>query len=466
MNVSADILKMLYQQGLSSINANSTVNSGQSSSSSGVSTFSVILQDVISKGISNDLTATSTDEDSLNNSDSSLILSLLMQQIAGNSLAGQYQYYDMLNSLENSSGTSIDALSGISNSLDLTSLGSGLSEVDRLIEALQQGNMTQDNNTESVVNTVNNTRRSFPTEIMESINAARQAREQVRERINQIKEFTGRVNEGQASAISNVDQTSNIEELLANANIQNLKLTLVSAYNLNNDSSAALVAEKANESLLDKGLMPIEQSLLSTEEDQNTSDDKFRVDIIDESILDTNVLGTSNTQANNNADKLSDDIALKESVFEQIKDKVSTMKLGDKQTVTMHLKPEELGKLDIKMVLEKGNLSIEILTSNEKAHSLILSNLSELESILKDNITSDRYFMNMESARQLSDENARQNNQGYNGQQSQQQQDDSKNEQEQVYSIGSEDNERLDFYTAFSKIREARAQILSRNLEN
>ncbi len=465
MNVSADILKMLYQQGLSSINANSTVNSGQSSSSSGVSTFSVILQDVISKGISNDLTATSTDEDSLNNSDSSLILSLLMQQIAGNSLAGQYQYYDMLNSLENSSGTSIDALSGISNSLDLTSLGSGLSEVDRLIEALQQGNMTQDNNTESVVNTVNNTRRSFPTEIMESINAARQAREQVRQRINQIREFTGIVNVGQASVISNTKQ-SNIEELLANANIQNLKLTLVSADNLNNDSSAALVAEGVNESLLDKGLIPIEQSLLSTEEDQNTSDDKFRVDIIDESILDTNVLGTSNTQTNNNADKLSDDIALKESVFEQIKDKVSTMKLGDKQAVTMHLKPEELGKLDIKMVLEKGNLSIEILTSNEKAHSLILSNLSELESILKDNITSDRYFMNMESARQLSDENARQNNQGYNGQQSQQQQDDSKNEQEQVYSIGSEDNERLDFYTAFSRIREARAQILSRNLEN
>lgn len=476
MNVSADVLKMLYQQSLNPVNANGIGNTNGLTSSVGVdNSFLKILNEVISKNDSNNLVAaTSEDEKETSNNDLSLAISLLMQQITGSNQTDQYQIDELLNSLQNSDGLGIEALTGIT---DNSSLSSSVSNIDRLIESLQalkqsKADNTQENivdvtNSQSVVNNATKTSRSFPKEIMDSINAARQAHEIIRTRIDQIRDFTGRANVGQVNA------SSDLEELLSNgfisADLENLKVSLVLADDLSNITVADSIldvegTESTVQGLINTELLSAEAAIKNTEENSSTSKDKSRIDIINESVLSANVTNTIETQANNKAIKVEDDLqSIKESVFDQIKDQVSTMRANDKHAVTMHLKPEELGKLDIKMVLENGNLTIEILSSNTKAHNLILSSIPELENVLKNSLVSDRNFMNFENAKQLSEENARQNNQSYNGQHSQQQeQNDNKNGHEEFYTTGSEDREKVDFYTAFSRIREAKSQLLSK----
>lgn len=468
MNVSADVLKMLYQQSLNPVKTNGIGNTNGVTNSAGVdNSFLKILNEVISKNDSNN---TSEDKEKTNNNDLSFAISLLMQQITGSNQTDQYQIDEMLNSLQNSDGLGIEALTGITDN-------SSVSNIDRLIESLQalkqskadntQGNIVDATDSQYVVNTVTKANRSFPKEIMDSINAARQAHELIRTRIDQIRDFTGRVNVGQVNA------SSNLEELLSNgftsADLENLKVSLVLADDLSNVTVADSVLdaegiESTGQGLINTELLSTEAALKNTEESSSTSKDKSRIDIVDESVLNANVTNTIRTQANNKAIKVEDDFqSIKEGVFEQIKDQVSTMRANDKHAVTMHLKPEELGKLDIKMVLENGNLSIEILSSNTKAHNLILSSIPELENVLKNSLASDRNFMNFENAKQLSEENARQNNQSYNGQHSQQQeQNDNKNGHEEFYTTGSEDREKVDFYTAFSRIREVKSQMLSK----
>lgn len=476
MNISSDILRMLYQQSLSSVGTSGIGNTnGESGLTGDETSFLGILNEVMSKNsLNKSMTATSGNKQD-SNSELSLALSLLMQQITGSNLTGQYQIDEILNTLKDSNGLNIEALTGIAENL---SSNSSDSNIDNLIEALQElkqskANDSQENiidtmGLESATYTEAKANRSFPKEIMDSINAARQAHELIRARINQIRDFTGRANVGQ------VDTLNNIEELLANgltgADLQNLKVSLISADDSNNTpivDSILDIEEIGNtgQPLLNAELLSAEAGLQNTGENSSTSKDKSRTDIIDESILNSNAVSTAGTQTDNKANKVGNELAtVKESVLEQIKDQVLTMRANGKQAITMHLKPEELGNLEIKMVLEKGNLSIEILTSNAKAHSLILSSIPELENVLKNSMASDRNFMNFENAKQLSEENARQNNHGYNGQHSQQQeQNDNKNGHEEFYTTSLEDSEKVDFYTAFSRMREAREQIFSKN---
>ena len=475
MNISADILRMLYQQSLSSLGTSGIGNTnGESGLAGDETSFLGILNEVMSKnGLNKSAAATSGNKQDSNN-ELSLAISLMMQQITGSNLTGQYQIDEILNTLD-SNGLGIEALTGIAENL-----GSNPSEsnIDRLIEALQElkqsgANGVQENiidtmGSESSAYTEAKANRSFPKEIMDSINAARQAHELIRARISQIRDFTGRANVGQA------DTLNNIEELLANgltgADLQNLKVSLISTDESNNAPIVDSILDieeigSTDQSLINAELLSAEAGLQNTGENSSTSKDESRTDIIDESILNSNAVSTAETQTDNKANKVGDELAtVKESVLEQIKDQVLTMRANGKQAITMHLKPEELGNLDIKMVLEKGNLSIEILTSNAKAHSLILSSIPELENVLKNSIVSDRNFMNFENAKQLSEENARQNNHGYNGQHSQQQeQNDNKNGHEEFYTASLEDSEKVDFYTAFSRMREAREQIFSRS---
>ncbi len=480
MNINTDILKMLYQQGLSSVGTSGIGNTnGTTSGLAGdESSFLGILNEVISKNDLNKLTSTTSENKQSSNSELSLAISLLMQQITGSNLTGQYQIDEILNTLKDSDGLGIEALTGIAENLGSNP---SASNIDGLIEALQglnqsKANDAQENvvdamNSEPAANTNTKESRSFPKEIMDSINAARQAHELIRARINQIRDFTGRANVGQVDALSN---SNNIEELLANGltgvDLQNLKVSLISTDDLNNAPIVDSILDieeigSTGQSLLNAELLSAEAGSQNTEENSSMRKDESRVDIIGESILNANVVNTTETQADNKANKVGNELtSVKESVFEQIKDQVSTMRADGKQAITMHLKPEELGKLDIKMVLEKGNLSIEILTTNAKAHSLILSSIPELENVLKNSMASDRNFMNFESAKQLSEENARQNNHGYNGQQSQQQeQHENKSGHEQFYTTSLEDGEKVDFYTAFSRMREAKEQIFSRS---
>ena len=485
--------------------------------SSSESTFLGILNEAISK---NDPNSLKTDvigtEKDLNSDDLSLAISMLMQQIAGGNLTSLYQTDDsnqsneIFGNLLGTSGLGIDSLTGITDSSSYTSSLSDLSKlssftnIDSMIEELQGLYQGSANNTQlstadatnsaSVASNATKSDWSFPQEIMDSINLSRQAYEQIRTRIDDIREFTGKVNLDQANV------TVSIEKLLAiglNAEeLDKLKLSLVLTDDSNNilgiDSmlgnqettnlkqalvnSEALSKEQVLINNLDltrsigvKATEASQQTLntQSIEDKASVSNEKSSIDIIDGSIVNANLVQTNETQTVSLAAKVENEfVAVKESVLEQIKDQIITMRSDGKQSVTMQLRPEELGKLDIRMVLEKGELSIEILTSNAKAHSLILSSIPELESVIKNSMAADKNYMNFDNSKQLSEENARQNNQGYNEQASQehskQEQGNSKGMYEELYTTGIEDSEKLDFYTAFSRIREARAQILNK----
>ena len=78
---------------------------------------------------------------------------------------------------------------------------------------------------------------------------------------------------------------------------------------------------------------------------------------------------------------------IKSQVLTQVKDKIIIM--TDKgqdaegiKTITMELRPQALGKLDIKMSYENKKLTVEIKALNEETQKTLLSNVGELKEML------------------------------------------------------------------------------------
>ncbi len=178
--------------------------------------------------------------------------------------------------------------------------------------------------------------------------------------------------------------------------------------------------------------------------------------IVNEELLKVNGIDITN---NEKAIKISDEASIvRDSVMNQIKDQIVLMKADGKQTVTMQLTPENLGKLDIKMVFEKGNLSVEIMASNPKTHSLILSNISELKSVLQNSFT-DRTNINADMPKHHYEEQHNQNNQGFDSRHSQQERE--QREQQQMYSDVIEEKDDIDFFTELTRFRDFRLSNIS-----
>lgn len=471
MNV--DMLKMLYVN--STYNNSSTLNKS-TTSLEGENSFISILNEVISgdslntsnNNILNSILET-TEEESKNN-DLLTSLMLLMQQ--GFTLQDNYvDYENILNSLKGSDNLSTDALNSVIQNIQLTNNLNyqglegikGLESLEGLI--LGQQNLNTQTNTEHLsldTTTIegSNTSRVFPKEIMESINSLRQARDNIRLGISQVTN-NGNVDSNETNIINQNLTSTNLEKIsLNNMNVDGSGLN-------NNDANSIINLNNISDNKNDKAVTDFNlQTILNTEAIKVDSLDStideikdIKVDDISEGLLSANRV---NIQNDNKIIKISDESSvLKESVITQVKDQIVLMKAEGKQTVTMQLTPENLGKLDIKMVFENGNLSIEILTSNPKTHSIILSNISELKSILQ-NSFADKTFMNMEAQKQPFEQNNNQNNQGYNQQHSHQENKDRREpEYEPAYSEGLDDNS-IDFYTELSKIREYRYNTLSK----
>ncbi len=75
-------------------------------------------------------------------------------------------------------------------------------------------------------------------------------------------------------------------------------------------------------------------------------------------------------------------------VLNQVKDKIIFMKedCDGKENikyVTMELKPKQLGKVDIKMTIEDGKMTVEIKALNKDTQNILHSKVSELAEVLK-----------------------------------------------------------------------------------
>lgn len=83
---------------------------------------------------------------------------------------------------------------------------------------------------------------------------------------------------------------------------------------------------------------------------------------------------------------------IKSQVLSQVKDKIIIMTQNSQdsnniKTITMELRPQALGKVEIKMSYENNKLTVEIKASNEETQKILSSNTDELRDLL--NKTSD-----------------------------------------------------------------------------
>lgn len=78
---------------------------------------------------------------------------------------------------------------------------------------------------------------------------------------------------------------------------------------------------------------------------------------------------------------------IKSQVLSQVKDKIIIMTENSQdsngiKTITMELRPQSLGKVDIKMSYENNKLTVEIKASNEETQKILSSNTDELKELL------------------------------------------------------------------------------------
>lgn len=213
-----------------------------------------------------------------------------------------------------------------------------------------------------------------------------------------------------------------------------------------------------DESIKLKYVDEINQSLLSN----NDSEESINQNLLDKNSNKTSSINGEFVNANGvkftetkQIIKVSDESSqLKNSMITQIKDQILIAKNEGKQTVTMQLNPESLGKLDIKMVFEKGNLSVEIMTSNERTHSLLLSNISELKSVLQNNLA-DKPNVDVAMQHNAQSENLFEDNQNSNSRHQYQENKNYSNEQ-----TNDDNNDDNDFMSELSRLRNLTYNII------
>jgi flagellar hook-length control protein FliK len=76
-------------------------------------------------------------------------------------------------------------------------------------------------------------------------------------------------------------------------------------------------------------------------------------------------------------------------VLSQVEDKIIMMTKDGIKYVSMELSPESLGKIDIKMFIEKEQMTVEIVALNKDTEKILVLHADELANILnKENDTS------------------------------------------------------------------------------
>lgn len=466
MSMNVDMLKMLYSN---MVSKNNNSLKSKTDVSNTQDTFLKTLNEALmgnsetssNLDLLNSIIGNSNDENENKSNDLLTSLMLLMQQ--GIPLQNNFvDYNNLLSSLNNNDGSNIDTLKSVIQSIQSTS-NQSYGDLESLLLGLQGQNLQQNNNAANIE--IENSQietenlfagRNFPKEIMDSINAVRQAHDNIRSKIE-------RMNTASRAVVTNNEGAELIEN--ANKSYQDVKISLISNESLQNNANAnnilnvssnatEVVAEENNKLNAELNLAVASKA---DNIDKGITDNKeLSNSIVNESLLNVNGIDIQNSSK---IIKVNDESSLiKDSIMTQIKDQIVLMKSDGKQTVTMQLTPENLGKLDIKMVFEKGNLSVEILASNPKTHSLILSNISELKSVLQNSIA-DRTFMNVDNQKQMYEQSHNQNNQGSSHHQ--ERNDRNEREYQQTYTDTSDNNDGIDFMTELTRLRDYRFSTVS-----
>ena len=66
----------------------------------------------------------------------------------------------------------------------------------------------------------------------------------------------------------------------------------------------------------------------------------------------------------------------------QLADRINVLMTGQRSEMEVHIKPEKLGRIVLKVVLENGEMSVKITAQSQFVKDLIESNQHDLKSIL------------------------------------------------------------------------------------
>lgn len=85
-----------------------------------------------------------------------------------------------------------------------------------------------------------------------------------------------------------------------------------------------------------------------------------------------------------NIQNLTRDERIGENIIEQIKDKMKITSIRDKNTIEMDLDPEHLGKLTLKIAVEKGLVNVKVQAESEKVKEALEAKMEELKASLEE----------------------------------------------------------------------------------
>lgn len=253
-----------------------------------------------------------------------------------------------------------------------------------------------------------------------------------------------------------------INELVNQLRLESLSyLSGINSSVTSNNESTGL--QLLNDSILYTGLRDaivkddaINELVLDSEIVKGTFKTEVQNDKISEqnSAINKNIGIINSDDSNNMAtkfevlNKVSDiDNYVKNDILDQVKEQITIMRDKNIDTVTMKLNPENLGKLDIKMLFKDGNVNVEITVSNSKIQHLLLSNLDEIKSILENN--QEKVILNVNTEKEL------QHN--YNDQNDGNQQNNRNSNQRENYTqdnYDQNDSGDIDFLDEFIKLRQ------------
>ena len=256
--------------------------------------------------------------------------------------------------------------------------------------------------------------KKFPNGVSEDFADTRASYEMTRNRIQDIRSMTkGKTGKGivktvennnivESKSINDIDSNNGLKTEI-NQNIVDVKVEILDA------SSSDLIdnTKFENKTLLENKIDKVDKNLNFNASEKVTSKTSK-----DESQNDANL-------ANSNQDKFSISgkmaeinkfVADKEfeptnygkTIVDQVKNQISIVRSNGLKEgineINMKLKPENLGELNIKITLEKGNLSIDILAESSKTQNIILNNIDQLKDALKQNVNNN--YINVENEKQ------------------------------------------------------------------
>lgn len=134
-----------------------------------------------------------------------------------------------------------------------------------------------------------------------------------------------------------------------------------------------------------------------------------------------------------------------QSARQQVADKISVNYKAGKPEFQMDLFPKDLGKVTVKLAMENGNLTVEIAAANPKTQSMLLSETSQIRSMIETTINHPVQILQPSQDKQWY-----QQDQG----QSHAQQQQEKQQQQSVYRVDDDSNlGKDDFLTVMQQLR-------------